>query len=79
VKVSVVKVEIYKRKGSRYWQSRIVLPGTGEAKDRVLKRISTRTVMKASAQEFAELAYRHFSKLQREGKLPQPTTKKKEK
>jgi hypothetical protein len=62
MKASVLKVEIFKRKGSRYWQARIVF-------DKILKRISTRTIIKAAAEEFAVLAFKHYSRLHREGKL----------
>jgi hypothetical protein len=72
-------VELFKRKGSRFWQAKIVMPGEPGTKDRVLKRMSTRSINPITAKEFAELAYRHFSKLLRTGKLPPPTPKPKKK
>ena len=60
VKVSVLKIELFRRKGSRFYQARIT-------SDAIKKRISTRTINPTAAEEFAVLAYRHFSRLQKKG------------
>ena len=62
MKCSVLKVELFKRKGSRFWQARIRFPRPDGTPGHTLKRVSTRTVIKASAMQFAELALRHFRK-----------------
>lgn len=49
----VLRVSIYRRSGSRYWQARVWIKGR-------LVRITTRTQNRAAAEEFAVLAWRHF-------------------
>ena len=51
----VLRVTIFRRKGSRYWQARVWIKGK-------LSRITTRTQNRAAAEEFAVLAWRHFSR-----------------
>jgi len=55
-KIAVLTVELFRRKDSRFWQAKITAPG-------FKKKITTRTVMKDSAKQFAELAYFHFNRL----------------
>ena len=52
--VVTIKVAIFRRKGSRFWQA---LSKHGKQR----KRLSTRSTHESSAKEFAELAYRHFA------------------
>ena len=54
-KAQVLRVAIFKRKHSRFWQARVVRKGK-------LVRITTRTQNETAAKEFAELAYRHFAR-----------------
>lgn len=54
-KSQVLRVTLFRRKGSRYWQARVVIKGQ-------LKRITTHTQNRVAAEEFAELAYRHFAR-----------------
>jgi len=62
---NVLRVSIFRRKGSRYLQAQI-------RKGKWLKRLTTRTVSPAAAKEFAELAYRQFSRDQRATPAPVP-------
>ena len=55
-KVAVLTVELFRRKDSRFWQAKITAPG-------FKKKITTRTVIKSSAKEFAQLAYNHFNRV----------------
>lgn len=50
----VLRVTVFRRKGSRYWQARVWIKGK-------LVRITTRTQNRAAAEEFAVLAWRHFA------------------
>ena len=50
---SVLRVVIFRRKGSRFWQAKITGPG-------VNKRVTTRTQLDAAAREFAKLAQRNL-------------------
>lgn len=60
---NVLRVAIFQRKGSRFFQASI-------RQGKFWKRITTRTTIRASAKEFAELVYRQVSRdLRRE---PQP-------
>ncbi len=52
--ITAIRISIFHRKGSRYWQALIVW---GNRR----KRVTTRTTIKASALEYAQLAYRHYS------------------
>jgi hypothetical protein len=52
---NVLRVAIFQRKGSKYYQASI-------RKGKFWKRCTTRTQNPAAAQEFAELAYRQFSR-----------------
>ena len=67
-KANVLRVAIYKREGSMYYQALIRF-------DEYRKRISTHTTHPGSARQFAELAYKHFDRLARRGEL-QPTKRK---
>ena len=64
---NVLRVAIFRRKGSRYYQASV-------RKGKFLKRITTRTQSPAAAKEFAELAYRQFARDLREtaAAAPQP-------
>jgi hypothetical protein len=55
---NVLRVSIFRRKGSKYLQAQI-------RRGKWLKRITTRTLSPAAAKEFAELAYRQYSREQR--------------
>jgi hypothetical protein len=66
---NVITIRIFKRKGSKLWQA-LVKCGKWS------KRVSTRTVIKPSAEEFAVLAFRHLSRLAADHKLP--VTKRRE-
>jgi len=55
---NVLRVSIFRRKGSKYLQAQI-------RRGKFLKRITTRTLSQEAAKEFAELAYRQFSRDQR--------------
>lgn len=59
-KAAVLNIRIIKRKDSRFWQAKISAPGFK------LQR-TTRTLFESSAKEFAELAYRHFTRTTRSG------------
>lgn len=54
-KSQVLRVTIFRRTGSRFWQARVNIKGK-------LKRITTRTLNRAAAEQFAELAYRNFAR-----------------
>lgn len=62
---TIITVEVYKLKDSRFWQANVRF-------GKWRKRISTRTTIDKSAHEFAELAFRHFSRLAKKGSLPVP-------
>jgi hypothetical protein len=51
----VLRVTIFRRRGSRYWQARVWIKGK-------LVRITTRTQNRMAAEDFAVLAWRHFSR-----------------
>ena len=51
----VLRVTIFRRRGSRFWQARVWSKGK-------LVRITTKTQSRAAAEEFALLAWRHFSR-----------------
>lgn len=51
---TAIRIGIFRRKASRFWQALIVWNG-------YRKRVTTRTTLKASALQYAELAYRHYS------------------
>lgn len=63
-KAQVLRVTIFRRKGSSFWQARVVHKGK-------TKRITTRTRLESAAKEFAELAYRHFARGGIAGAYPQ--------
>jgi hypothetical protein len=50
----VLRITVFRRSGSRFWQARVSVKGR-------IKRITTRTQNRAAAEEFAMLAYRHFA------------------
>jgi hypothetical protein len=54
-KAQVLRVSVFRRKGRRFWQPRVNHKGH-------VKRITTRTQLRAAAEEFAELVYRHFAR-----------------
>jgi len=51
----VLRVTIFRRRGSRYWQARVWIKGK-------LVRITTRTQNRQAAEDFAVLAWRHFAR-----------------
>jgi len=51
----VLRVTIFRRGGSRYWQARVWIKGK-------LVRITTRTQNRQAAEDFAVLAWRHFAR-----------------
>ena len=51
----VLRVSIFRRTGSRFWQTRVWIKGK-------LTRITTKTQNRAAAEEFAVLAWRHYSR-----------------
>lgn len=55
----VLRVTIFTRPESKFFQASISIAGKR-------KRLTTRTVMRQSAMEFAELAYRHFARTDRQ-------------
>jgi hypothetical protein len=63
----VLTIRIFKRRGSRFWQA-LVKCG------RFRKRITTRTELKAAAEDFAKLAFRHFSRLSENPPPPDQTS-----
>ena len=67
----VLRVIIFKRPGSKFFQASVSLSGKR-------KRITTRTMIPQAAKEFAELAYRHFAHADRAenkvGITPPPAT-----
>jgi len=67
----VITIRIYKRKGSKYWQA---LVHCGKWR----KKITTGTVIKPAAQEFAVLAFKHFARLKDANRLPEPTRRESE-
>ena len=67
----VLRVTIFKRKGSKFYQASVSIAGER-------KRITTRSVSRQSASEFAELAYRHFSRMSQLGKSKTQLTSNKE-
>jgi hypothetical protein len=66
-KSDVLTIRIFKRTGSKYWQALVKGPGG------LRKRVTTRTTLKPSAAEFAELAFRHFSRMKDRNAPPRPT------
>ena len=61
-KARVLRVEIFKRPESRFFQALITFDG-------YRKRITTRKTDPLSAKQFAELAYHHFNRLAKKGEL----------
>jgi len=51
---TAIRITLFRRAGSRFRQALIVWQGRR-------KRLTTRATIKASAEEYAHLAYRHFS------------------
>ena len=52
-KSQVLRITVFRRSGSRFWQARVSVKGK-------IKRITTRTQNRAAAEDFAMIAYRYF-------------------